>query len=148
MTRIYTSATIHKPIETVFDYVTTPAHWPEWHPSSLAVSGSTDHSLRMGESVTEDFRVAGRRGRVVWRVQECEPLTRWSIVGQVVGRGSGGAVSYTLTARDGGTFFEREFIYRAQNIVFAVLDTLIFRRRIETESAVAVAALRRVLEAR
>ena len=148
MTRIYTSATIRKPIETVFDYVTTPAHWPEWHPSSLAVSGSTDHSLRLGEEVTEDFWVAGRRGRVVWRVQECEPPKRWSIVGQVTGRGSGGVVSYALTARDGRTFFEREFVYRAQNIVFDVLDWLIFRRRIEIESAAALTGLKRVLEAR
>jgi uncharacterized protein YndB with AHSA1/START domain len=53
MSRIYTSATIRWPVEVVFDYITTPGHWPEWHPSSLGVSGATDHSLAVGEQVPQ-----------------------------------------------------------------------------------------------
>ena len=66
MTRLYTTIQIQAPTERVFDYVTTPGNWPVWHPSSLGVSGATDHSLEPGERVTEGFLVAGRRGRVVW----------------------------------------------------------------------------------
>lgn len=47
-TRIHTSVLIRRPSAEVFDYVTTPANWPRWHPSSLAVSGATDHPLRVG----------------------------------------------------------------------------------------------------
>ena len=65
MTRIYTTAQIHTPADRVFDYVTTPGNWPVWHPSSLGVGGATDHSLEPDEQVTEEFQVAGRRGRVV-----------------------------------------------------------------------------------
>src|SRR5438034_205416 len=68
MTRIYTRISIQRPIEEVFAYVTTPANWPRWHPSSLGVRGAADHPLEVGEQVTEDFRVAGRCGEVVWTV--------------------------------------------------------------------------------
>ena len=56
MSRILTSICIHRPIAEVFDYVTTPANWPVWHPASIAVSGSSDHPLRLGEEVVEEFR--------------------------------------------------------------------------------------------
>src|SRR5690242_17223576 len=106
MTRIYTKATIHCPAETVFEYVTTPGHWPEWHPSSLAVTGATDHSLEPGEQVEETFQVAGRRGRVVWTVSERDAPRRWVITGKILNSASGGIVSYALTPRADGTMFE------------------------------------------
>ncbi len=147
MTRIYSTATIHRPTEAVFDYVTTPDHWPEWHPSSLAVSGGTDHSLLVGEQVTERFRVAGRQGTVIWTVREREAPRRWVIDGSIVGSAGGGKVSYTLTRRDGGTFFEREFVYPLPTLLLRVLDALIVRRRIDAESSEAVRRLRARLEA-
>ena len=82
-TRIHNSVSIGRDPDVVFAYVTTPANWPKWHPSSLAVSGTTDHPLDLGEQVTEDFLVAGRRGRVVWTVVEREAPERWVIAGEV-----------------------------------------------------------------
>ncbi len=147
MTLIYTAIQIRKPIEQIFDYVTTPGNWPQWHPSSLAVSGATDHSLEIGEQVTEEFRVAGRRGRVVWTVREREVPRRWAIEGQVVG-GGGGTVAYTLTPNGDGTTFEREFIYATRGPLLALLDRLVLRRRVEAESAEALRRLKQVLESR
>jgi ketosteroid isomerase-like protein len=72
MIRIYTAIHLTQPVEVVFDYVTTPGHWPRWHPSSLAVSGATGRSLMVGEQVTEEFLVAGRRGQVVWTVNSAQ----------------------------------------------------------------------------
>jgi uncharacterized protein YndB with AHSA1/START domain len=148
MTRIYTTATIACPLEALFDYVTTPAHWPEWHPSSLGVSDSADHSLLVGERVTERFLVAGRRGSVVWTVAEREAPQRWVIVGAIEGASSGGTITYTLTQRADGVFFEREFVYPAPNALFAILDTLIVRRRIQAESEQATRRLKTKMEAR
>ena len=85
MTRIYTTATIACPLAALYDYVTTPAYWPEWHPSSLGVSDGAEHSLLLGERVTERFLVAGRRGSVVWTVTEREEPQRWVIVGAIEG---------------------------------------------------------------
>ena len=145
MGRILTSISIRRPIEQVFDFVTTPANWPKWHPSSLSVSGATDHSLKAGEEVTEEFLVAGRRGRVVWKVRERTHPKRWVIEGRTE-KGGGGRITYALTPVSGGTNFEREFVYTMPNIFMEALDWLLFRRRIEAESAEALQRLKEVLE--
>lgn len=72
---------IARAAQDVFAFFTTPDSWPRWHPSSLAVSGATDHPLQVGEQVSEDFRVAGRRGRAVWTVTERSAPLRWKIEG-------------------------------------------------------------------
>lgn len=145
MTTIVTEAEIRRPIAEVFDYVTTPAHWLVWHPSSLGLSGATDHSLHIGEEVTEDFRVAGRRGSVTWRVAAREAPTRWAITGDVAAGGKG-TITYTLTHTAQGTGFRREFDYAMPNWFAALLDRLFIRRRIEAESALAVSRLKQALE--
>jgi len=147
MTRIYKTIRIRAPIERVFDYVTTPGNWPAWHPSSLGVSGATDHSLEPGERMTEEFRVAGRRGRVVWTVQERVAPYRWVIDGRVEG-GGGRRITYTLTPHEGGTTFEREFVYTMSNPLMTLLDRLVLRRRVEAESTEALRRLKDVLERR
>ena len=148
MTRIVTIATIHRPIEAVYDYVTTPGHWPAWHPSSLGVTGATDHSLDVGEQVRERFLVAGRRGEVVWTVTLRDAPYRWTIDGKIIGGGrGGGVVSYTLArGEDGATAFTREFSYPLPNLLFAFLDIVLIRRRITAESAEAVRRLKARLE--
>jgi uncharacterized protein YndB with AHSA1/START domain len=145
VSRIITRVTIARSTEEVFAYVTTPGHWPEWHPSSLGVTGATYHSLAVGEEVTESFLVAGRKGSAHWTVRERVEPRRWVIVGRVEGGGTG-TITYTLTPQDGGTAFEREFTYRMNNPLLALLDTLILRRRIEAESAEALRRLKERLE--
>ena len=79
MNRIAVTTSISRPIDKVFDYVATPANWPQWHPASRAVSGTADHSLLVGEEVTEDFIAGGREGSCVWRVIKREPPHLWAI---------------------------------------------------------------------
>lgn len=147
MTRIYTSAMIACPIEALYDYVTTPAHWPEWHPSSLGVSAGADHSLLVGEQVTERFLVAGRKGSVVWTVTERAAPDRWVIQGAIENSKGGGTITYTLSQRPDSVFFEREFIYPTTGPLFAVLDALVLRRRIQAESEEATRRLKAKMEA-
>ena len=145
MTTIVTETTIACPVEAVFDYVTTPRHWLVWHPSSLGLSGATEHSLRVGDEVTEAFRVAGRKGSVTWRAVLREPPTRFAIAGNVAAGGSG-TITYTLARSAGGTAFRREFVYAMPNALAALLDRWFVRRRIEAESAEAVRRLKHALE--
>jgi len=147
MSRIDTTIQIRRPIEQVFDYVTTPANWPKWHPSSLGVSDAIDHPLEVGEHVSEEFIVSGRRGRVVWKVRERLPPRRWVIEGQTE-KGGGGTITYSLTPLHDGTKFEREFVYTMPNSLMTLLDWLFIRRRIEAESAEALRRLKEVMERR
>jgi len=145
-TRIVSVVDIARPPSQVYAYVTTPAHWPLWHPSSLGVIGDAGHSLDVGETVEEDFQVAGRRGRATWRVTAREPDKVWRIAGQINGRDSG-TVSYTVAPNaSGGTQFVREFEYGAHSLLFAFLNAVTLRGQIEEESATAVRRLKERLE--
>ncbi|GAC1434503.1 MAG: hypothetical protein PVS3B3_09360 [Ktedonobacteraceae bacterium] len=146
MTRIKTAAYIAVPIERIYTYVTTPGIWPQWHPSSLAVSGASNHSLQVGEQCIEEFLVAGRHGKVTWTVTECVFPQRWVINGIIEGRAYGGSVSYTLLRKDEGTLFMREFVYPTPGILLTLLDILVVRRRVRAESQEAVRRLKVVLE--
>ena len=137
---------IGEPPATVYAYVTTPANWPKWHPSSRAVHGDAGHPLTVGESVVEDFVVAGQRGTVTWRVVERDSPARWKIAGTIDGR-EAGTVSYELAAADGGTRFVRTFVYRRPSLFFALADRFVLRQRIDGESREALQGLKRQLEA-
>jgi uncharacterized protein YndB with AHSA1/START domain len=145
MSRIYNSIHINRPIERVFDFITTPANWPQWHPASVSVSGNTGHSLLPGEKITEDISVAGRRGQVTWLVRGCSAPRRWVIDGN--GKDGGRAtITYTLSPHPDGTNFERELVYTMPNALLAVLDWLIIRSRMKADSAEALRRLKRLLE--
>ena len=145
MTRIYNSIQISHPIERVFDFVTTPSKWPQWHPASVSVSGNANHSLLPGETVTEKIHVAGHSGEARWLVRERSVPHRWVIDG--TGKNGGAAmITYTLTPYSGGTTFERELVYAMPNPLFAVLDWLILHRRMRADSGEALRRLKRLLE--
>ena len=144
--RIVNEVVIARPPQQVYDYVTTPGNWPRWHPSSVAVHGATDHSLAMGESVVEDFIVAGRHGSVTWTVVAREAPSRWSIDGKNVDSRGGGTVTYTLRPEGGGTRFERVLTYHMPNLLAGILDHFGVRERVAAESAEAVARLKAALE--
>ncbi len=147
MARVFTVIAIPAPVEDVFEFVTTPATWPRWHPSSRAVSGATDHSLAVGEEVTEEFLVAGRRGQARWTVEAREAPYLWSARGEVPGGGRG-ELTYICAPGLGGTVFGREFVYSFASWRLALLDRLVFGRRIRAESVEALRRLRAALEAR
>lgn len=144
-TRIVTSAEIARSPADVFAYVTTPANWPRWHPSSIAVGGDAGHPFEVGETVVEEFDVAGRHGSVTWRVVERDPDRAWRIAGTIDGRDAG-TVGYLLEPSAGGTRFVREFEYRTPGLLFAALNRLSLRDRIDAESRQALRQLKACLE--
>ena len=145
MTRICNSIQISRPIEQVFDFITTPANWPQWHPASMSVEGNARHSLLPGEEVTENVSVAGRRGQVTWLARERSAPRRWAIDGS--GKDGGRAtITYTLTENPDGTNFDRELVYTMPNALLAVLDWFIIRSRMRADSTEALRRLKRLLE--
>jgi uncharacterized protein YndB with AHSA1/START domain len=145
VTRINNAINIQRPPEAVFDYVTTPANWPKWHPASMGVTGATDHPLQVGEQTTEDFLVAGRRGQALWTVTEREAPRLWRIEATVEGHRAA-SVTYTLRPSGEGTRFERELIYPSRNLLFALLNWLSIREQVQAESTTAVERLKQRLE--
>jgi uncharacterized protein YndB with AHSA1/START domain len=146
MTRIYASTQIAAPVEAVFEYATTPANAPQWHPTSFGVSGEVDHSLETGERFTEELLVAaGRRVRANWTTVERIPPRRWVIEGTIGGLARG-TITQTLRAQGNGTVYEREFVYKMANPILVPIDWLILRRRGTAEATQAVRRLKQLLE--
>jgi uncharacterized protein YndB with AHSA1/START domain len=144
MTRIVTEVGINRPIGDVFDYITTPANWPKWHPASRSVRGAVDHSLLPGEQVAEEFVVGGRAGSCVWQVTKREAPYLWAIAASTP---QGGAeICYRLARQGEGTLFERELKYSVSGVWFEILDSLLMRRRMRRESCIALGRLKVRLE--
>jgi uncharacterized protein YndB with AHSA1/START domain len=143
--RVDCAANIGRVPADVFEYVTTPGHWPLWHPSSIRVTGTTDHSLLTGEECTEEYLVAGRRGVCVWKVLERDAPRKWTIAASPAEGGSA-TITYTLSAAGDGTRFLRSMTYAMPNWFFGLLDSLFLQKRIRAESEEAVARLKATLE--
>jgi len=145
-TRVANSIVIARQPDAVYAYVTTPANWPKWHPASLRVSGAIDHPLLPGEKVTEDYRVAGRSGQVVWTVAKRDVNREWVIEGEVDGQ-KAAVITYSLSPVAEGTRFQREFIYDSPNLLFSMFNRISIRERVEAESTQGVQNLKQQLEA-
>src|SRR4030095_11969766 len=144
MTRICSSIQIRQPIDRVFDFITTPANWPQWHPASVSVGGDAGHSLLPGEAVTENISVFGHRGQVTWLVRDRSVPHRW--VSDGTGKAAATApITYTLSLHPDGTTFERELVYAMPNPLLAVLNWLIIRSRMKADSVEALQRLKRLV---
>jgi uncharacterized protein YndB with AHSA1/START domain len=145
MTRIVNAVQINRPPADVFDYVTAPLNWPQWHPSSVSVDVNTGRSLRISEQVREVIVVGGRRDRVLWVVREYDRPHRWVIEGRGE-RGGTAIITYRLSPAGRGTAFERDLVYQVSGIVLRLLDVLFIRGRMRAGSRQALEQLKRVLE--
>lgn len=143
MPNIRTCISIRQPIEQVFNFVTTVENCSKWYPSNL--TGPVDHPLGLGESVTEEFVLAGRRGRITWTVRECKPPRRWVVFGQSEDGGTA-TLTYTLRAGSDGTRFVRELRFNIPVLLDQAGGFLGLRNRIQAEYAEALRRLKKVLE--
>jgi hypothetical protein len=144
MTLIVTQVFIRKALDQVFDYVTTPVFWPQWHPSSAGVDGIDARPATLGDRLDEQVHAAGRRETFRWTVTRCSPPSCWAIDGEFA---SGKAtIAYRLEATADGTLFTRELTYRVRGFWLRLLDGLLLARRIRRESRHALQSLKARLE--
>jgi uncharacterized protein YndB with AHSA1/START domain len=98
---------VDRPIQAVFDVVTTTRFWPEWHPATRRVEGDVDHPAQRGDRITEHVTIAGIEGSGTWVVVEHDPPRRLAMetdlaVGHL-------RITYQLSAAgDGSTRFQRD----------------------------------------
>jgi hypothetical protein len=144
--RIVTCVHIGRPPRDVFDYVSTPALWPTWHPATAAVREVPDRPLGCGETVVETSAFAGRRTDTRWTVVDCVPPSRWEIVTENP-QGSARIV-YQIDPAASGSMFQRTLMFRSARWPWRWLDSTLLRAVLVRQSARALANLQAVLEAR
>ena len=143
---IKNSIQIARPINEVFDCITTPDNWPKWHPRVIGVMGATDHSLKVGEQVSEEFIDVGKHNCVLWTVIEYEETKRWVVDGIDDIEGNDvGQVAFTFGKSSNGTLLERENTYFT-NFFYGIYNWLIIWPRKNSEAAEALQRLKIYLE--
>ena len=140
MQSVTNSVLIEKPIEEVYDFLTTAANWPKWHPVTLAVYGAVFHPGLMGEEIVEKVKPGVR---IKWRVTKRERPNLWEITG-INSFGLNGTIEYTLTEKDGGTVWKRE-VSSIMPVNLPVIGKL-FNKALDMQSELAVNQLKWVME--
>lgn len=125
----------------VYDYVTRPLRWKEWHPSSLAVQDVADESLVAGRRFEEDIEAGGRRRHLQWMVEESRPGERWR-ASAYMEDGSTVRLTYEFAAAGAGTRFTRTLEYVLAPALLRWLNDLFLWKRVQRESQAALERLR------
>jgi hypothetical protein len=94
-------------VETVYDYLSQPARWCEWHPASV----EADHpgGAAVGDNFTETVEFEGATVRIAHRVQVASrPL---DFVTEYTSESMAGEVRYSFRRSAAGTDFTRTLSY-------------------------------------
>lgn len=136
------------PPQQVFDYVTQPWRWHEWHPSSLSAEASCQR-LEVGSGFDERIEVRPlaplppRIQRAVrYEVLQSEPPLQWACRGTM--RSGWLQISYTLKLSSSGTRFHRRLEFDVSGPLRLLRPALIRRQR--AVSALALQQLKQRLE--
>lgn len=140
MTVITLSAEVRATPAQVYDYVTRPARWKEWHPASQKVKDIEDESLVAGRRFEEEVLSAGRQRHLTWLVEESRPGQRWR-ASAYMADGSTVRLTYEMAATATGTQFTRTLEYNLNPRLLRLLNDLFLWKRVKAESEAALANL-------
>jgi uncharacterized protein YndB with AHSA1/START domain len=147
MTRIQLEQFIHATPQAVYDYVTRPALWKEWHPASQGADNHAAESLGAGAQFEENILSAGMRRHLRWVVERAEPGRQWS-ARAVMDDGSTVHLQYRFEARNTGMNFVRTLEYQVKPLHLRIGNALFMWRRVQAESRTALGNLTRRFGAR
>ncbi|WP_368670262.1 SRPBCC family protein, partial [Pseudomonas gingeri] len=100
------------PNDDVYDYVTQPDRWHEWHPTSLNADTGTTGSLPCGHRFTETIDLLGVRVPMSYRVQTA--LRPREFKTAFTSLAVDGCIQYLLQVQGNGTLFKRILTYETE----------------------------------
>ena len=136
--RISQERFIQAPIEVIYDYVTQPDRWHEWHPTSLSADTGTSGSLPVGTRFTEIIDLLGVRVPMSYRVQIARRPSEFKTV--FTSLAVDGSIHYFLQPHRDGTLFKRVLTYETE------LQLATLHARMVELSAIALDQLKHRLE--
>lgn len=127
---------------TVYDYVTRPYRWKEWHHSSLAVQDIGDESIVAGRRFEEDVQAAGGLKRhLIWTVEDSQPGKQWR-ASAYMADGSTVRLTYQFEAiAENATRFTRTLEYEVGPFFLRLISRFL-AGKLEKESMQALERLR------
>ncbi len=142
----YNEIEIAAPPEKVFDYVTRPDLWHEWHPASTSAQ-LPRVPLQVGdvfrEIITVSYPLVRIRRATEYTVTLSEPAKVWEV------RGKSSlfdlTIHYEFKAQGKGTPFQRNLTYAVKGVL-AYFEPILVRPKIRRQSAAALKNLKSLLE--
>ena len=142
----YDEIFIAAPVRTVFEYVTRPDLWHEWHPASTSAE-IPRVPLRAGdrfrEIITVRYPLVKIRRHTEYEVSLSELHHTWEV------RGESSlfllTIHYDFRAEKGGTLFQRTLTYRVKGTL-SYFEPILVRPKIRRQSKQALGNLKRKLE--
>jgi uncharacterized protein YndB with AHSA1/START domain len=116
--------TIERPIEELFEYVSTPENDPTWVSASIRNQRTSPGRMRAGMTIEEDVKIFGRTSRDTWEVTEYEPPT---VIAYRATSGllSGSVVRVRCEPVEGGTRLTHAVDYEPRGIYYKTIAPLI-----------------------
>ena len=111
---------IERPIEEIFEYVSTPENDPTWVSVSIRNQRTAPGPMLVGMTTEEDVKIFGRTSRDTWEVTEYKPPT---IVAYRATSGllSGGIVRLRCEPVEGGTRLTHAVEYELHGIYYKTI---------------------------
>jgi uncharacterized protein YndB with AHSA1/START domain len=120
--RVERTVTIDRPIEEVFEYVSTPENDSTWASAALRHERTSPGPMRVGTTTRMDLRFLGRTGTYTWEVAEYEPPNLLAY------RATSGPLPIVVRIRfepvDGGTRFMHAIETEPRGIYYRALASL------------------------
>ncbi|MEQ5837320.1 SRPBCC family protein [Marinobacter sp. NFXS9] len=132
------SMVFQAPIQEVYNYVSKPNLWHEWHPASLGADSSSDKDLAVGEHFKEQIRLYGKEVEMDYKVVIARPPYEFKTA--FVSPMIDGSIHYQLEEVDGGTHFTRTLNYSIEKYLTSLQEQM------QQASGVALSNLKERLE--
>jgi uncharacterized protein YndB with AHSA1/START domain len=115
--------TIERPIEEVFEYVSTPENDPRWVSVSIRNQRTLPGPMHVGMTTEEDVKIFGQRSRDTWEVTQYEPPT---VIAYRATSGllCGGVVRLRCEPVEGGTRLTHAVEYEVRGIYYKTIAPL------------------------
>jgi len=120
------SIIINRPVEVVFNYLTTPANWLEHLPTSFEIKPEINRPLVKGEKLSEFVKIKGLSGWVNWDCIENDGRTLFTVQGSSENfGGSRTSISYTFSQDSGRTVFNRIVKVSQNKLIMRMMEPMI-----------------------
>lgn len=109
---------IDAPIEKVYEYVSQPERWHEWHPASLSADAGSTGVLKEGDTFSEKIRIYGQETQMSYKVLIASPPNEFKT--EFTSPLIDGTIHYKLEKRGTGTYFNRTLNYSIDKYIVSM----------------------------
>ena len=147
MTTVVNHTTIKQSPDVVFEYVSNPNRWKEWHFQSISAKPEKDYGLVRGDEFDEVIKTPLGYDDLQWRVIESESNQRWVANAYNPAKNIQIELKYELVAAsETETLFTRTLTYEVPNFFWYAINAVYFKPTVSGHSQQALDALKEKME--